>query len=255
MAVPPVRELVVTYGSRSLLTFSRRALRTSAVSSESLLSPFLQQLSYNRNAETVLQNPKLLGEAAYEGLIGSVLGLFGSGTNTAIDLVSNMIYDGIMPSEKLMADAGVSEPEVLGAMAIHEMAKMDEAVDSTINQDAVHEVPLVNIELKYKQGWTDSQKAEADAKVKALTEAKTVKTPVTRRGTSASARYKSIYGESSVPVGYDVDHTIDLQLGGSDDISNLKPLEKSVNRSLGKQVGNAIKHYPYETEFGEFTIH
>jgi hypothetical protein len=33
----------------------------------------------------------------------------------------------------------------------------------------------VDVELKYKNGWTDAQKAEADAKVKALTEANTVK--------------------------------------------------------------------------------
>ena len=56
----------------------------------------------------------------------TILGVFSRGTNTAIDLVANMIYDGIMPGEKLMADAGVSESEVLGAMAIQQMGKMDE---------------------------------------------------------------------------------------------------------------------------------
>lgn len=61
------------------------------------------------------------------------------------------------------------------------------------------------------------QKAEADAKVMALSNANTVKTPVKRGGTSASARYKSAYGKSSVPKGYDIDHTIDPQLGGADD--------------------------------------
>ena len=74
----------------------------------------------------------------------------------------------------------------------------------------------VDIELKYKDGWTAAQKAEADAKVKVLSDATTVKTPANRGGTSASSRYKSAYGKSSVPSGYDVDHTIDLQLGGAD---------------------------------------
>ena len=96
---------------------------------ESLLNPFLQQMSYDKNAQTILQDPNLLATAAYEGWIGAILGVFGRGTNTAIDLVDNLIHNQIMPGEKLMADAGVSESEVLGAMAIHEMAKMDDTVN------------------------------------------------------------------------------------------------------------------------------
>ena len=60
----------------------------------------------------------------------TILGVFSRGTNTAIDLVANIIYDGTMPGEKLMEAAGVSEPEVLGAMAINEMAKMEKAADT-----------------------------------------------------------------------------------------------------------------------------
>ena len=112
----------------------------------------------------------------------------------------------------------------------------------------------VDIELKYKDGWTAAQKAEADVKVKALSDATTIKTPANRGGTSASSRYKSAYGKASVPSGYDVDHTIDLQLGGADDILNMNPLDMSVNRSLGVQIKNAIKDYPDETVFGQFTI-
>ena len=114
--------------------------------------------------------------------------------------------------------------------------------------------PSVDIELKYKDGWTAAQKAEADAKVKALSNATTVKTPVNRGGTSAASKYKSAYGKASVPSGYDVDHTIDLQLGGADDILNMNPLDMSVNRSLGVQNKNAIKDYPDGTVFGQFTI-
>lgn len=112
----------------------------------------------------------------------------------------------------------------------------------------------VDVELKYKEGWTAAQKAEADAKVKALTEANTVKTQPVRSGTAASSRYKSAYGETSVPNGYDVDHTIDLQLGGADDILNMNPLDLSVNRSLGVQIKNAIKDYDIGTIFDKFTI-
>jgi hypothetical protein len=63
---------------------------------------------------------------------------------------------------------------------------------------------------------------------------------------------KTIY--YSVPSGYDVDHVIDLQLGGADGILNMNPLDKSVNRSLGTQLSNEIKDYDIGTSFGKFTI-
>jgi len=113
---------------------------------------------------------------------------------------------------------------------------------------------MVDVELKYKEGWNTNQKAQADAKVKALTEANTVKTSPKRGGTSASSKYKKAHGKESVQKGYDVDHTIDLQLGGVDDILNMNPLDASVNRSLGAQIMNYIKDYPIGTIFGKFTI-
>jgi len=95
---------------------------------------------------------------------------------------------------------------------------------------------------------------EADAKVKALTEADTVKTIVDRKGTSASSRYKSIFGKDSIPSNYDIDHIVDLQLGGVDDILNMNLLYYSVNRSLGVRIKDIIKDYPLGTKFGKFTI-
>lgn len=59
-------------------------------------------------------------------------------------------------------------------------------------------------------------------------------TSVQRAGTSAASRYRSAGG--TIPRGEDVDHTIDLQLGGLDDIANMSPLDLSVNRSLGSQI-------------------
>jgi hypothetical protein len=90
--------------------------------------------------------------------------------------------------------------------------------------------------------------------VRLLTEADTVKTPVQRSGTSASQKYKSANGADSVPVGYDIDHVQDLQLGGKDVLENLNPLDQSVNRSLGSQIASQIKDYPIGTVFGDFTI-
>ncbi|CAH0446051.1 hypothetical protein LMG9673_04746 [Ralstonia pseudosolanacearum] len=97
----------------------------------------------------------------------------------------------------------------------------------------------VDLTLHYKEGWTDAQRAAADAKVDALNGTGLVVTPVVRSGTSASRRYKAAGGE--VPKNSDVDHTIDLQLGGPDTRSNMAPLDSSVNRSLGAQIQQRTK--------------
>lgn len=144
---------------------------------------------------------------------------------------------------------------ISGVLLIGESYYATRPVKTSTTNESGSKPESIDIELKYKDDWTAAQRAEADAKVKALSEAYTVKTSVNRSGTSASARYKSVYGNASVPSGYDVDHIIDLQLGGTDDILNLKPLDMSVNRSLGAQIQNAIKNYPDGTVFGRFTIH
>ncbi|GAB3933048.1 hypothetical protein GCM10029976_039840 [Kribbella albertanoniae] len=90
-----------------------------------------------------------------------------------------------------------------------------------------------HLALTYKPGWSAAQRAAADAKVAALNNARLVVTKVERAG-SASRRYKA--AGNSVPDKHDVDHVIDLQLGGADNILNMNPLHLSVNRSLGKQI-------------------
>jgi hypothetical protein len=111
----------------------------------------------------------------------------------------------------------------------------------------------VDLELTYKPGWTEAQRAAARQKVQALTEADTVvvKSPQ-RSGTSASSRYKQ--AGNTVPSGHDVDHFIDLQLGGADDILNMNPLDASVNRSLGSQIQHRIKDLPAGTRVNRVTI-
>ena len=109
-------------------------------------------------------------------------------------------------------------------------------------------------ELSYKENWTLEQRAEADAKCKALSNADTVKTKPERGSTSASSKYKSEYGEDSVLKTQDVDHTIDLQLGGVDDILNMNPLDRSVNRSLGRQIAYVIEDLDYGAVLKNFKM-
>ncbi len=120
--------------------------------------------------------------------------------------------------------------------------KVDEIADAS---------KKVDINLKYKNGWTDAQKAAADSKVKALTNADTrvVKSPA-RSGTTQSRYRKDTGLDSSM----DADHTIDLQVGGADDFSNMSGLDKSVNRSIGSQIQQKTKSLPENTIFDKFTI-
>jgi filamentous hemagglutinin len=111
---------------------------------------------------------------------------------------------------------------------------------------------VCDLELKYKPGWTPNQIAAADTKVAALNDADTVVTDVQRSGTSASRVYQASGG--TIPPGSDVDHIIDLQLGGADEVSNMSPLDLSVNRSLGAQIAQQIADLPNGTVIRYLTI-
>jgi hypothetical protein len=47
---------------------------------------------------------------------------------------------------------------------------------------------------------------------------------------------------------------VDLQLGGSDTVNNMWPLDSSVNRSLGAQIQHLIKDLPIDTRIDRVTI-
>ena len=103
----------------------------------------------------------------------------------------------------------------------------------------------VKLILKVKQGWNSSQIEEAIVKTKHLqAQADLVKT-TPHRGSSASQSWKGA-GNSTSP-GKDVDHLVDLQLGGPDDVANMGLLDYSVNRSFGSQVFHGLKGYPVGT--------
>ena len=132
---------------------------------------------------------------------------------------------------------------------------LDEVQDPLVDREiqlGTKENPI-HIHLKYKPEWTAEQRAQADAKLKALSEAYTEKTIVTKRK-QVRNKFKKAFNMSEIPMGYDVDHIIDLQLGGTNDIMNLQLLDSSVNRSLGVQIAKAISQYDVGTVFGNFSI-
>lgn len=124
--------------------------------------------------------------------------------------------------------------------------------DSTQNANAAKPV---GVKLKFMEKWTQEQREQAVMKVKQLSEIETVKTDVVRPNKSSRKEYVEVYGKDSIPENYDVDHIVDIQLGGDpNSIDNLQVLDRSVNRSLGAQIMHAIKDYPMGTVFGTFTI-
>ena len=111
----------------------------------------------------------------------------------------------------------------------------------------------VDLNLKFKAGWTAAQRTAACEKCAALTTANTeVVTNVQRSGTSAASRYKS--AGNTVPSGHDVDHVVDLQLNGADEVFNMSPLDLSVNRSLGPQIQHQIKNLSEGTKVNKVNI-
>ncbi len=117
---------------------------------------------------------------------------------------------------------------------------------------AIVESQGVNLELKMKPGWTAAQKAAAIQKAEALTSAETVVVKVVQRAGNTRGRFKAAGGV--VKKGEDVDHVVDLQLSGADDILNMKALDQSVNRSMGAQIQQKIKALPAGTKINKVTI-
>ena len=109
-----------------------------------------------------------------------------------------------------------------------------------------------DLEISYKDDWTDAQKTAADAKIQELNNRDlTVSTP-NRGSTSAADIYRN--SGNAIPTGCDIDHIQDLQLGGIDDIDNMWPLDASVNRSLGSQINHLIKDLDVGTKIRQITI-
>jgi hypothetical protein len=99
--------------------------------------------------------------------------------------------------------------------------------------------------LKANPKWTPRQLADAKKKVQALNKSQMkVNKKITRDGNKTS-KYRK---DNKIGKRHDVDHKQDLQLGGKDDAKNMWKLDKSVNRSFGKQINNQIKGLKHGTE-------
>lgn len=101
--------------------------------------------------------------------------------------------------------------------------------------------------LTPRADWTPEQLEQAQSKVDALNEAAQSgdlrRTPVAgERSGTVQNRYRT---ENNLSPNLDADHTIDLQLGGRDSFDNMQALDRSVNRSFGRQIDSQISDLPY----------
>ncbi|MGC3993919.1 MAG: HNH endonuclease [Propionicimonas sp.] len=101
---------------------------------------------------------------------------------------------------------------------------------------------VVEIALRMKRGWNADQIAAATQKVADVNAAGPMVSRVAEAERAVNVRrlWESVSGKIT-QSGVDVDHILDLQLGGKSVIENLQLLDRSVNRSFGAQINNAIK--------------
>ncbi len=184
------------------------------------------------------------------GSLNSAAEAYGNGAAAAaLAITDSYIPD--TPEKAAWLAAGVAFEGLLAARAARAAAALGTEA-TVVAKVGATESAGVDLAVKYKPRWTAAQRAEADLKVQILTEGDTVVTQASRSGTSAANRYRR--AGNQVPSGSDIDHAVDLQLGGTDSLSNMWPLNTSVNRSLGSQIQKQIRDLPVGTVINNVTI-
>lgn len=100
--------------------------------------------------------------------------------------------------------------------------------------------------ITYGPNWSRAQRIAAERKIEAISKAakngELKKTEVVRTNVSPGHVWTKETGKK-IKKGQDIDHTIDLQLGGADTVANMKPLDSTVNRSVGVKIARELKQY------------
>ncbi|WP_454114873.1 HNH endonuclease signature motif containing protein [Microbacterium lacticum] len=112
----------------------------------------------------------------------------------------------------------------------------------------VAEDGVTEIAIKMKKGWSQEQIDAMVTKINQVNERNPVVTRVLddARNPSATSIWRGAGREFE--SGKDVDHILDLRLGGRNVLDNMQLLDRSVYRSFGAQIGNAIRHGYIEVE-------
>ncbi|MFC3324257.1 hypothetical protein [Mesorhizobium cantuariense] len=128
------------------------------------------------------------------------------------------------------------------------------ASNSETNSWLIRETPAgQDIHVYHMRKWNSVQREAAALKAQRLSNSDaSVNRDSARDPKSVRRRY--IEAGNEVAPDEDVDHIRDLQLNGSEELSNLAALDRSVNRSFGPQIRHRIKDLPHGARINKVTI-
>ncbi|SKV05939.1 Uncharacterised protein [Mycobacteroides abscessus subsp. bolletii] len=113
---------------------------------------------------------------------------------------------------------------------------------------------LPHIEINMKDGWSEFQQSQMEHKMQQFNDAVGdggfSQTPPGVRDPAVRQLFLDTLGLDRVPPGFHVDHTRDLQAGGTDTVGNMGLLDGSVNMSFGSQLNSRMNEFPPGTIFG-----
>ena len=117
-----------------------------------------------------------------------------------------------------------------------------------------HGGDMPHIDVNMKDGWSDFQQSQMQDKVElfnnAVGDQGFTQTPPAVRDPGIRQDFLDSLGLDRVPPGFHVDHTRDLQAGGTDTLENMGLLDGSVNSSFGSQLNKGMNQFPPGTVFG-----
>ena len=105
------------------------------------------------------------------------------------------------------------------------------------------ELPKFGVKRKIEQVKADSKTGQNILQTPQRNSAITA-----NKRAKAKLQLKKQGADPSILKKVDIDHTHELQLGGSDSPSNLQFLDKGVNRAIGKRIETATKDFPEGTK-------
>jgi hypothetical protein len=125
-------------------------------------------------------------------------------------------------------------------------------VDHGLVGDSGGDMPYIDMNMK--DGWSDFQQFSMRDKVgqfnDALGDQGFSQVPPVPRDPAVRQDFLESLGLERVPPGFHVDHTLDLQAGGTDTLDNMGLLDGSVNSSFGSQLNKGMNRFPPDTVFG-----
>lgn len=161
-----------------------------------------------------------------------------SGGEFALDVILTVV-----PGGKLVGALGKGlSAATRGVTAAVRTGSVAARVTGVAARVRVAEDGVTEIAIKMKKGWTAEQVQAMITKIAQVNERNPVVAAVEKQRRNPTAtRLWELAGRER-QAGMDIDHILDLRLGGSNTIDNLQLLDRSVNRSFGAQIGNALRH-------------